>query len=383
MTYFSADLDAKKTIIAEALYRRLSRYEDDLISMQLLGMPFPESVTKFDSVSYSGAISSGVDQLLDEVFDPWKEMADPGYWANAYTNVSEAIKNLVPPGVDGYEKGEISAAGISNPDSSIPGYAQDVKDSISGWWGETANSFKKSYVNKFGWIIGIQANVGKILEKAAKAEGDAYEAAQRNLLDLMDDFADAINSMGTSGGVEGKNFAIGVGAAAAGVIGTMALPIEALAAVAVLSGGITVVNDFKGKFGGKETAAVLEGSNITRVWNNLKSHLHTIREEVQETEKALHDVLNEVWGALGQSVRIGPGESSAESDDDLIPAMDLLMPPAPAFVSTVEAAASGKNSKEELGELQRQITGEVKDGADNGDQVEPPGGGYSPEPIDS
>jgi uncharacterized protein YukE len=272
----------------------------------------------------------------------------------------------------------MSAKAITNATSIIPKYASQVKDSIQGWRGDTIDSFKQNYVNQFDYIIGIQANLGKILRNAAKAECDAYDHAQKNLLDLMDDFTDGVNNLGSFGG-DDKDILIDAAFAVASTIGMLAPPVGAVLAVAGNTGATGLVKRFATQHQDKPKA-VLEGSSLPTLWGNLKHHLHTIRTELQDVEKTLHDALSDVQGALGGQVRIG--------HDHKVAAMDLLMPPEPGFVKQVEAAATGDHPKKDVAALKAEVEKEVRGeygGSTSGDndQIEAPNDSYSPEPYDT
>jgi hypothetical protein len=137
--------------------------------------------------------------LVDEVFGPFLDMPEPGEFAAPMQGLADGMAPI--------SSGEqpVGRGGFIPENPGLKAMVE-VGDSVLPWHGEAADAFTTNFANPFPAVVNNQFLVALAIENALAAEAKIWEAAQKDVFELMsktfaaldesdDSFGDAVTAV--------------------------------------------------------------------------------------------------------------------------------------------------------------------------------------------
>lgn len=314
-------------------------------------------------------IRAFIGDLVRNEFGRWKGMPNPAPMKEAAISTKAAIQGLSNTG---FTTDDIPDLNDPEPadkelvidlDGDIPSCGHQIETSIGGWRGEMVNSFRNNYTKNFREIFLIQTLYGSVLNAAILSEYELWDQGRARLLELLHDGAEAFDALDCMGGPERK-LAVVYGVGILGITGALFPAVGALAALGAAA--LTATDAIADANQQKEVP--LGGGTVDEVWKNIQEAAATLHSQILQIEGALGATLASVFDATSDKVSFN---LDPKGDPIVAPVIDLLQPPAPAFVEAVKDAYATSTTADETA-LKETIL----------DVVEVPNDQYAPPPFD-
>lgn len=318
MSDFPESLEIAISNLVSTLVNKLITRETDSDALeefiQLTGIPSANDV----------AISNYARNKAHEIWGPYMELPLPSSFDGQLEALAGAHNRLTNTGVTDLEDAERFSLG-----ALVPEFMEDFKINQSGWRGTTIDAVRSNYIDRWGGMVFLQANIIGLLWLVMKGYQEQVKQAQMDVVNLVNRAEEVIASYDPSslcGSSDSKNvtfnIAIGVASvlsAGAGLAAGAAMRITTIVS-AVVAAGLGVAKD---KYEPKgRTDADMGGDTVAEIWQSILDATETLRKQFEASDQELHDIVESFHnGVVNGKIVVG---KSGQGEVQTLPALELM-----------------------------------------------------------